>query len=82
MGGNMNSTPTDDILQVLSAHHGAMILHPGTADAPESTRWESNRCIDWSIQKGFQVQPYCRREKPADHKVLCSSVASTMARHH
>ena len=51
MGGDMNSTPTDEILQVWSAHHGATILHPGTADAPESTRWESNYCIDWNVQK-------------------------------
>lgn len=35
--GDMNSTPKDDILQMWSRHHGAMILHPGTADEPEST---------------------------------------------
>ena len=46
-------------------------LASGDSHWPESTRWESTRCIDWSVQKGFLVPPYCQQEKFADHKVLC-----------
>lgn len=85
-GGDWNTEPEDDPLHLWAGSLQAAIHYPTEhdPDAPEHnpdshqhhlppslpTRWNGERCIDWSIQRNQQAIPRLSHRKYADHKLL------------
>ena len=85
-GGDWNTEPEDDPLHLWAGSLQAAIYYPTETDIdatehslesqqyhlPQSlpTRWNGDRCIDWSIQRNQQAQPHLSHRKFADHKLL------------
>ena len=78
--GDWNEEPLTDAMVPFAISLHAVISYPfdnHSEDAellahpqPLPTRWNGNRCIDWSIQHNISADPHLRLDKYSDHRLL------------